>query len=196
MLNYAINRERGQANQHEICRAHSNWNSYIRAPQQTTEHVNITKTTKSNRCRKCGNPFSLAHLQICPAKNQQCNICKKIGHYASLCTAKIQEQKIPRKQQLTTPGQYTSSQTRRVRRVKLEISQEYSTEESVDAEAALYIRELHEDWANTNLISPTIFHNQPNDTLNKNSNGEFWVETVTDRKKLRGIADTGSTRSF
>ena len=50
------------------------------------------------------------------------------------------ERKTPRKQQLTTPGQYTSSQTRRVRHVKPEISQEDSTEESVDAETALYIK--------------------------------------------------------
>ena len=69
------------------------------------------------------------------------------------------ERKTIRKHQLTIPGQYTPSQTRRVRPVKPEISQEDSIEESVDADAALYIKELHEDWANINLIRPTIFHN-------------------------------------
>ena len=64
-----------------------------------------------------------------------------------------------------------------------ENSQEDSTEESVDAEAALYIKELHEDWANINLIHPTEFNPQKNDQINKNTN---WVET----------ADTGSPRSF
>ena len=104
--------------------------------------------------------------------------------------------KIPRRQQLTKPGQYTSAQARRVRRVKPEISQEDPTEESVDAEAALYIRELHEDWAKINLIRPTILNKQPNDTVNKNSDGEFWLETVTDQEKLQWLADTGSPRSF
>ena len=98
--------------------------------------------------------------------------------------------KSPRKQQHKTPGQYTSSQARRVRHVKPEISQEDSTEESVDAEAALYIKELYEDWANIKLMRPTIFNNQPNDSVNKNSDGEFWVETLTDQEKLQWLADT------
>ena len=106
------------------------------------------------------------------------------------------ERKPPRRQQLTTPGQYTSSQARRVRHVKPEISQEDSREESVDAEAALYIRELHEDWANISLIRPTIFNNQPNDSVNKNSDGELWVEFLTDQEKLQWLANTGSPRSF
>ena len=106
------------------------------------------------------------------------------------------ERKTPRRQQLTTPGQYTQSQARRVRHVKTEISQKDSTEESVDAEAALYIKELHEDWANINLIRPTIFNNEPNDSVNRNSDGDFWVETVTDQEKLQWLANTSSPRSF
>ena len=101
------------------------------------------------------------------------------------------ERKTPRKQQLTTPGQ-----TRQARHVKPETSQEDSTEESVDAEAAIYIKKLHDGWAIINLIHPKIFHNQPNDILNKNSDGEFWVETVTDQGKLQWLANTGSPRSF
>ena len=163
--------------------------------QQST--TSSQKPQKATPCRKCGNPFSLAHLQICPAKNQLCSICKKIGHYTSLCTAKMPERNPPpRRQQITTPGQYTSSQARRVRHVKPEISQEDSREESVDAEAALYIKELHEDWANISLIRPTIFNNQPNDSVNKNSDGELWVEFLTDQEKLQWLADTGSPRSF
>ena len=201
VLNYAINRERererGQANQQEIRRAHSNWDrvTYVRPNRQQSTFTS-QKPQKATPCRKCGNTFSLAHLQTCPAKNQLCSICKKIGHYTSLCTAMMPERKAPWRQQLITPGQYTSTQTRRVRHVKPEIPQEDSTEESVDAEAALYIKILHKDWANINLIRPTIFNNQPNDTVNKNSNGEFWVETVTYQEKLQWLADTGSPRSF
>ena len=57
-------------------------------------------------------------------------------------------------------------------------------------------KKLREGWAIINLIHPTIFHNQPNDILNKNSDGEFWVETVTDQVKLQWLANTGSPRSF
>ena len=46
-------------------------------------------------------------------------------------------------------------------------------EESVDAEAALYIKELHEDWQNINIIRPTQFSPQKNNFINKESNGEF-----------------------
>ena len=105
------------------------------------------------------------------------------------------ERKSPRRQQPTTPIQYTSPQERRVRHVKPE-SHEDSTEESVDAEAALYIKELHEDWANINLVRPTEFHKHSNDNLNKNLDGEFWVETLTVNEKLHWLADTCTPRSF
>ena len=69
-------------------------------------------------------------------------------------------------------------------------------EEIVDAEAALYIKELHEDWKNINIIRPTQFSPQKNNFINKESNGEFWVETTTQSHKLQWLADTGSPRSF
>ena len=119
------------------------------------------------------------------SKNTQCNICKKVGHFASRCTAKMPERRAPRKQQLTTPSQYATPHTRRVRHVKPENNKEVSTEESVDAEAALSIKELHEDWANINLIRPTEFNPQKNDQINQNTNGEFWVETTTKAGKIQ-----------
>ena len=65
----------------------------------------------------------------------------------------------------------------------------------MDIEAALYIKQLHEDWANVNLIRPTQFFKK-NDIVNKEPNGEFWVERTTHAHKLQWRADTGSSRSF
>ena len=65
VLNYAINRERGQTNQQEIQKAHSNWStvSYVR---QNKPRNNLTQQNqKVTPCRKCGNTFSMPHLQIC-----------------------------------------------------------------------------------------------------------------------------------
>ena len=45
-------------------------------------------------------------------------------------------------------------------------------------------------------MRPTIFNNQPNDSVNKNSDGEFWVETLADQEKLQWLADTDSPISF
>ena len=155
--------------------------SYV---QQNKPRNNLPQQNqKVTPCRKCGNPFSMSNLQICPAKNTQCNICKKIGHFASRCTAKMPERRPVRNQQRTTPGQNATPQTRRVRHVKQEEQQEDSTEESIDAEAILYIKKLYEDWANINLIRPTKFIPQTNVQINKHTNGEFWVETTTKTKK-------------
>ena len=106
------------------------------------------------------------------------------------------ERRPVRNQQRTTPGQYATPQTRKVRHVKQEEQREDSTEESIDAEAALYIKELHEDCANINLIQPTEFIPQTNKQINKHTNGEFWVETTTRTEKIYWLADTGSPLSF
>ena len=79
VLNFAINRERGQANQQEILRAQSsstNWSkvSYIRNKPRTPftqrppqQPILPTPTTgKIEPCYKCGHPFikkSLKHVQ-------------------------------------------------------------------------------------------------------------------------------------
>ena len=80
--------------------------------------------------------------------------------------------------------------------MKPENNQADSTEESIDAEAALYIKELLEYWANINLIRPTEFNPQKRDEINKNKNAELWVETTTKAGKIQWLADTGSPRSF
>ena len=141
-------------------------------------------------------PFQYGTFTNMTSKKHAVQYLQKVGYFASRCTAKMPERRALRKQQLTTPGQYATPQSRRFRHVKPENNQEDSTEESVDAEAALYIKELHEDWANIKLIRPTEFKLQKNDQINKNTNGEFWVETTTKAGKIQWLADTGSPRSF
>ena len=79
-LNYAINRERGQADQQEIVsnrKANTSWNtvSYVRQNKPRKQTSNGQR--KAPACWKSGKTFSMAHLQICPAKQIQCKICKK-----------------------------------------------------------------------------------------------------------------------
>ena len=78
-----------------------------------------------------------------------------MGHHISLCTAKMSERPPPRGPPNNSSPQYKQQQTRRVKHIKRETPESDQTEESVDAEAALYIKEVHEDWANINLIRPT-----------------------------------------
>ena len=78
----------------------------------------------------------------------------------------------------------------------MHIQKKDSTEESIDAEAALEIKELQDDWANVSLISPTNFNIQTSNQINRNMDGELWVETSTNQEKLQWIVDTGSLHSF
>ena len=141
-------------------------------------------------------PFQPSTSPDLPGKKSTMQYLQKDRPLYIVMHIKDARTKNPRRQQPTFPGQYTSPQARRVRHVKPEITHEESTEESVDAEAALYIKELHEDWANINSVRPTEFRKQSNDNLKKNSDGEFWVETLTMQEKLHWLADTGSPRSF
>ena len=97
-----------------------------------------------------------------------------------------------------------NNQTRRVRHIKdnTDQTEEQNYEddsdqpEEEDAEAALYIKELTEDWANVNLIRPTTFHTEKNSVINIKGTGEFWVATTTNNKRIVWLADTGSPRTF
>ena len=95
VLQFALNRERGQENQKAI---NSQLNRY--SPHAFEQISNITTTPRNtsftprprppirntrtqrptfipNPCRRCGIQFSIEHLQVCPAKKVQCNLCKK-----------------------------------------------------------------------------------------------------------------------
>ena len=89
VLNFAINRERGQANQQEILKAHfssTNWSqvSYVRNKPRTPftqrppqQPILPTPTTgKIEPCYKCDHPFIKNHLNMCKAQNFTCKICK------------------------------------------------------------------------------------------------------------------------
>ena len=122
VLNFAINRERGQANQQEIIRAHSNntsWSqvSYIRNRprpnfQQRTPQQPILPTPTSGKiepCYKCGHPFLKNHPNMCKAQNFTCKICKKIGHFTSMCKAPMPERRNPQFRQNTSERVYTTT---------------------------------------------------------------------------------------
>ena len=103
VLILAINRERGQANQQKILRAHTNsasWSqeSYIRIkprtsfPQRTIQQpiLPTPPTGKIEPCYKCGQTFIKNHLNMWKAQNFTCKICKKIGHFDKKRCAKHQ----------------------------------------------------------------------------------------------------------
>ena len=215
VLNFAINRERGQANQQEILKAHSsstNWSqvSYIRnkprtpftqrPPQQPI--LPTPPTGKIEPCYKCGQPFIKNHLNMCKAQNFTCKICKKTGHFTSMCKAPMPERRNPTFRQdfrKNTQQQQTTPQTRRVRHVKEQDiceEEEETEEETVDAEAALYIKELMEDWSSVNTIRPVEVKKINTISFNKTTGGECWVKTNGNNTEVDWLADTGSPRSF
>ena len=68
-------------------------------------------------------------------------------------------QRPPQQTYNQSPG---SNQTRRVRHVteqSQEVNQAITEDdaESIDPEATLYLKELTEGWANTNLVQPKVF---------------------------------------
>ena len=137
--NFAMNRERGQANQQEILRAHTNNNSwsqvsYIRNkprtsfPQRTIQQpiLPTPPTGKIEPCYKCGQAFIKNHLNMCKAQNFTCKICKKIGHFTSMCKAPMPErrntqfrQRLKKKHTTTKhPSNKKSSKCERTKKVR------------------------------------------------------------------------------
>ena len=101
---------------------------------------------------------------MCKAQDFTVEICKKIGHFTSMCKTPMPERKTPQFRQNTREytQQQNTPQTRRVRHVKeqqnIEEDDEAENEETVDAEAALYIKELMEDWSSVNTVSKAQIH--------------------------------------
>ena len=92
--------------------------------------------------------------------------------------------------------------TRRVRNIQAvqhdnPIQEEEETEtETVDPESTCYIREMMEDWSSINFIESINFTTVTQKDLNKNHQGEFWIQTSSKNENINWLADTGSPRSF
>ena len=161
VLNYAINRERGQANQQEILRANStstcNQVTYIRQNRRPQAILPTPQSGKIEPCWKCGKPFTPNHLQNCPARNTTSKICKKQGHFSSMCKALMPQRRRPPQHSTSSPqsiyqNTYTprpgNNQIRRVCHIKDNTDQteaqnyegESDEPDDVDAETSLYIK--------------------------------------------------------
>ena len=213
VLNFAINRERGQANQQEMLKAHTNntsWSqvSYIRnrprppTPQRILQQPRPpTPTTgKIEPCYKCGQPFVKNHLNICSAQIFTCKICKKDWLFYIIMqgtNARTEETKLhKRHQKHHIPTEHTSNKKSTTHKRTTTKRREEAKEETVDAEAASNIKEIMEDWSSVNIIRPTAFKEISNVSLNKETGGEFWVKTNFSNMEIDWLADTGSPRSF
>ena len=98
-----------------------------------------------------------------------------------------------------TQQQQTTPQTRRVRRVKEQDiceEEEESEEETIDAEGALYLKELVEDWSSVNTIRSVEVKKVNTISFNKTTGGECWVKTNGNNTEADWLADKGSPRSF
>ena len=225
VLQFALNRERGQENQKAI---NSQLNRY--SPHTFEQISNITHNPRNpsftprqrlptrniqtqrstnipNPCRRCGLQFSLEHLQICPAKKVQCNLCKKVGHYSKVCrSAKLMWQTQQIKPQQSVPQQ-NIPQTRRVRNIRpsqeqqqivtqAQDTQPVTMEETVDLENTFYIQEVFDSWNTVNFINPKTFHTAQPHKLSPSISDEIWIKTSTDTFETDLLADTGSPRSF
>ena len=135
------------------------WNqvTYIRQNRRAPQPILPTpQSGKLEPCWKCGNASHLI-----------CKMCKKQEHFSSMCKAPMRERRRQTQQNTSnTQNSYQSSfkprlgsnQARRVRHIKDNTVQtgaqnsdgESEEADKVDAEAALYIKELTEEWANVN----------------------------------------------
>ena len=220
-LNYALARERGQANQQKLHNSQSS-QSLIHTDNPWFEKVQYIKTQNRGRilptpqtgqiqnCRRCGNKFLPGHLNTCPAKIEACRICKKIGHFAKLCRSEMPPRPTfrpqQRQQQMNTgshPQQRYNQQAQRqtqqkIRNInkKTETDKQTETEETIDPESTCYIREMMEDLQNINFINSINFTKEKVSDVNKTKRGEIWIKTRTNNQHIFCLADTGSPRIF
>ena len=136
-----------------------------------------------------------------PAKQAVCIICKKTGHFAIMCRSKIPplptQKPIQRGPYQRLQGQHSQFKVRQIQEQLItEQEQEEEEIESVEPEAALYIKELSVDWADVNHIAPEKFVEVQNVQLNTALPKEIWLETITSKPTIHSLAETGSPRSF
>ena len=201
VLILAINRERGKANQQEILKAHTNntsWSqvSYIRkrqrppAPQRTLQQpiLPTPPTGEIAPCYKCGQSFIRNHLNMCKAQKSLARIAKR-----SLCKAPMPEGRNPsfrQKSETFHNNKILHKQDDYDMKVQQQNEKEEPEEETVDAEAALFIKKLMEDSSSVNTIRPTVFKEINDRSLNKETGGEVWVKTNYGNTETDWLADT------
>ena len=225
VLQFALNRERGQKNQTQLNRIKQINTQLNRNPLNTFEQIsNIMPSQRSqaykprprfparnpqpqrnfntpNPCRRCGLQFTQEHLLICPARKVQCNLCKKWDTIAKLIW---QIQQIRPQQNVS---QQNIPQTRRVRNTRPTPDQQQiptqnqdthseTNNENIELENTFFIQELFDSWNTVNLIKPKTFHNAQPHKLSPNISGEIWIKTTSDMTEIDRLEDTGSLRSF
>ena len=189
----------------------------IQRPRQQTPRRSILPPPPINNkipdCWKCGYKFIKGHLDNCPTKNSICNICKKVGHYAKVCRSDIAPRRSEikntprnnqnynnRSQQPNNTKQQTNA--RRVRNIQSipeneSIQQEEEAEtETIDPENTCYIRETMENWSSLNFIQSLNFTTVTKNDLNKNQQGEFWIQSRSKDEDINWLVEKGSPRSF
>ena len=152
-LNYALARERGQANQQkmhnsQISQSHTHtdnpWFEKIQYIKRRSRGpiLPTPQTGQIQNCRRCGNKFLPGHLNICPAKNEACRICKKIGHFAKLCRSEMPPRPTfrpqQRQQQMNTGSHtqqnYNQLAQRQTQQKFQKINEETETEEQTETD--------------------------------------------------------------
>ena len=91
--------------------------------------------------------------------------------------------------------------TRRVRNIQAvphdnPIQEEETETETIDPESTCYMREMIEDWSSINFIESLNFTTVTQKDLNKNHQGEFWIQTSSKNENINWLADKGGPRSF
>ena len=90
-LNQAIFDEKGNQNVLKLAnmtRANNNQSGRVNKKFNNVKKETSLKIEKSNTCMKCGNAFTMGHLNFCPAKELTCIICKYKGHFGRFCKSK------------------------------------------------------------------------------------------------------------
>ena len=190
--NYALARERGQANQQRMHNSQSS-QSHIHTDNPWFEKIQYIKrqnrepilptpqTGQIQNCRRCGNKFLPGHLNVCPAKTEACRTCKKIGHFAKQCRSEMPSRPKFRPQQrqhqantrVHQPQRYNQLAQRQTQQKNKNINEEKETEEqtetdeTIDPESTCYIREMMEDWQKINFITSMNFTNEKVADVNK-----------------------------
>ena len=133
-----------------------------------------------NSCRRCGAPFSLEHLQICPTKRRSVTTAKgsvTLEKYAALLNPHGTARN--NKWSSTPPP----PQARRIRNIREQTSSSSQTgehdiatkqmQESLDPESKYYIQKILDSWNQVNQIKTTELHRKSPSGLDASLNNKI-----------------------